>query len=93
MNITGSIERDAKHRYLSYSKGDFENFRPVRASRCNDGGKIWHGRLGQVSLHSSMSNFTTIGATIRVQDPQTEILLKIRQIVQNLYDVSGCVSC
>ena len=41
--ITGSIARSAKRRYLSYSEGDFLVFRPAGATRCTDGGEIWHG--------------------------------------------------
>jgi len=41
--ITGSIARSAKRRYLIYSEADFEVFRPAGATRCTDGGEIWHG--------------------------------------------------
>jgi len=30
-------------RYLVYSEADFEVFRPTGATRCTDGGEIWHG--------------------------------------------------
>jgi len=30
-------------RYLIYSEADFEIFRPAAATRCTDGGEIWHG--------------------------------------------------
>ena len=30
-------------RYLVYSEADFEFFCPAGATRCNDGGEIWHG--------------------------------------------------
>ena len=30
-------------RYLVYSEADFEVFRPAGATRCPDGGEIWHG--------------------------------------------------
>jgi len=30
-------------RYLVYSETDFEVFRPAVATRCTDGGEIWHG--------------------------------------------------
>ena len=36
--------------YLIYSEADFEVFRPAGATRCMDGGEIWHP--------SSMPNFT-----------------------------------
>jgi len=41
--FTGSIARSAKRRYLGYSEVDFEVFRPAEATRCTDGGEIWHG--------------------------------------------------
>jgi len=41
--ITGSIARSTKRRYLSYSETDFKVFRrPAGATRCTDGGEIWH---------------------------------------------------
>jgi len=30
-------------RYLIYSQADFEVFCPAGATRCTDGGEIWHG--------------------------------------------------
>jgi len=30
-------------RYLIYSEAHFEVFRPAGATRCTDGGEIWHG--------------------------------------------------
>jgi len=30
-------------RYFVYSEADFEVFRPAGATRCTDGGEIWHG--------------------------------------------------
>ena len=30
-------------RYLIYSEAGFEVFRPAGATRCTDGGEIWHG--------------------------------------------------
>ena len=30
-------------RYLVYSEADFEVFRPAGATRCTNGGEIWHG--------------------------------------------------
>ena len=48
-------------RYLVYSEADFEVFRPAGATRCTDGGEIWHGG-GDLY----MPNFTPIGATTRV---------------------------
>jgi len=60
--FTGSIARCAKRRYLS-SKADFKVFRPAGATRCTDGGEIWHGGGEHAKFHP-------IGATVRVQDPQ-----------------------
>ena len=47
-------------RYLVYSEADFEAFRPAGATRCTDGGEIWHG--GPL-LHDK---FHPIGATTRM---------------------------
>jgi len=41
--ITDSIARSASRRYLIYSEADCEVFRPAGATRCTDGGEIWHG--------------------------------------------------
>jgi len=54
-----SIARSAIRRYLICSEADFEVFRPAGATRCTDGGEIWHG-----------ANFTPIGATTTVEDPK-----------------------
>jgi len=65
--FTGSIACSASRRYLIYSEADFEDFHPTGATRCTDGGEIWHGgrdRRSTVSL--SMPNFTPFGATTRV---------------------------
>ena len=51
-------------RYFVYSEADFEVFRPAGATRCTDGGEIWHG--GGDGPLSSMPNFTPIGETTRV---------------------------
>jgi len=56
--FTGSIAQSARHRYLIYSEADFEVFGPAGATRCTDGGEIWHG--------GSLPNFITIGATVRI---------------------------
>ena len=40
---TGSIARSASRPYLIYSEADFKVFRPAGATRCTDGGEIWHG--------------------------------------------------
>ena len=43
MFVTGSIAGSATCRYLIYSEADIEGFRPAGATRCTDGGEIWHG--------------------------------------------------
>ena len=49
--ITGSIAHSASRRYLVYSEADLEVFRPARATRCTDGGEIWHGPLLHAKFH------------------------------------------
>jgi len=44
--VTVSIARSVSLRpcrYLIYSEADFAVFRPTGATRCTDGGEIWHG--------------------------------------------------
>jgi len=51
--------------YMSiYSEADFEVFRPAGATRCTDGGEIWHG-WGDL-FPFSVPNFTPIGAMTKV---------------------------
>jgi len=47
-------------RYLICSEADFEVFRPVGATRCTDGGEIWHGGL-HAKIHPHRCNDTGIG--------------------------------
>jgi len=67
MNVTtllpAALRAAQTCRYLIYSEADFEVFRPAGATRCTDGGEIWHGGGDR---RSSMPNFTPIGATTRV---------------------------
>jgi len=63
--ITSSIASSAKRRYISYN---FEVFRPAEATCCTHAGEIWH---------SSVPNTTSIGATIKAQDPKTENFTEI----------------
>jgi len=95
--------------YLSYSEADLGVFRPAGATRCTDGGEIWHRQPGEVP--SSMSKFTIIGATITVYDHKTEIFTEIwskcgiqtprrgiscaifTNFLKDFYPVSRCVSC
>ena len=60
--FTGSIARGAKRQYLMYSEADFEGFSPAGATRCTDGGGIWHagGDKGSL-LHAK---FHPIGARV-----------------------------
>jgi len=37
--------------YLIYSEADFEVFCPTGATRCTDGGEIWHGGLLHAKFH------------------------------------------
>jgi len=50
-------------RYLVYSEADFEVSRPAGATRCTDGGEIWHG--GGDLRYDQVITFP-IGATTRV---------------------------
>jgi len=61
----GSNARSASLPVFDNSEADFEVFRPAGATRCTDGGEIRHG-----GIPSSVPNFTPIGATTRVYDPQ-----------------------
>ena len=51
--------RSASCRYLVYLEADVEVFRPAGATRCTDGGQIWHGGGERAKFHP-------IGATTRV---------------------------
>jgi len=44
--------------YLIYSEADFEDFRPAGATRCTDGGEIWHLRA---KFHPHRCNDKSIG--------------------------------
>jgi len=39
---TAALRAAQTCRYLIYSETDFEVFRPAGATRCTDGGEIWH---------------------------------------------------
>ena len=97
--ITGSIARSAERRYLIYSEADFEVFRPVRATRCTDGGQIWHGEVPY-----PLPNFTpSVCNSQGIGPPKLKFLLRFDENVeykcpagayplQSLYPVSGCIS-
>jgi len=57
--FTGSIARSTTRRHLSYSKADFEVFRP--ATRCTDGGEIWHGGGDRAKFQPHRCNNKGIG--------------------------------
>jgi len=49
-------------RYLIYSEADFEVFRPAGATRCTDGGEIWHeGPLLHAKFHTHRCNDKGVG--------------------------------
>jgi len=73
-HFTGSIAHSASRRYLVYSEADFEFFRLAGATRCTDGGEIWHG---EGDVPSFVPIFTPIGATTRCRTPKTEIFTQI----------------
>jgi len=102
MTITGSIARSAKRQYLSYSEGDFELFRPAGATRCTDGGEIWHGGV------CHMPNLIPNRCKYKGTGPQKPIILlkcllnlgiltpatAQAYALRDFYDIcSGCVSC
>ena len=75
--ITGSIARSATRRYLNYSEADFEVFRPVGATRCTDGGEIWHGGVDlRAKFHPHRCNNKGIG------HPKLKFLLRCDQNVE-----------
>jgi len=47
-------------RYFVYSEADFEVFRPTGATRCTDGGEIWH-RGGDPHFHPHRCNDKGVG--------------------------------
>jgi len=64
--FTGSIARSATRRYLIYSEAAFEVFRAQERHFAPIGVKFDMVE----SVHSSLPNFTPIGATVRVQEPK-----------------------
>ena len=49
-------------RYFVYSEADFEVFRPAGATRCTDGGEIWHGGpLLHAKFHPHRCNDKGVG--------------------------------
>jgi len=104
-----SIARSATRRYLIYSEADFEGFRPAGATRCTDGGEIWHGGRpkvpppGQISPHRCKDKGIRplkLKFLLRFDQnveyklcPAGVSLARFSQNLQCFYLVSGCVSC
>jgi len=67
-----------RYRYLSYSEADFEVFRPAGATRCTDGGEIWHGG-GDRPLRSPPPYHISLPSVQRYgyRTPKTEIFTEI----------------
>ena len=64
-------------RYLVYSESDFEVFRPAGATRCTDGGEIWHGwGDGSAKFHTHRCNDKGVGP------PKLKFLLRFDQNVE-----------
>ena len=60
--FSGSIARSASRRYLIYSEADFDIFRPAGATRCTDGGEIWHeGPLFHAKFYPHRYNDKGVG--------------------------------
>ena len=57
--------------YLVYSEADFEVFRPAGATRCTDGGEIWHAKF-----HPHRCNDKGVGP------PKLKFLLRFYQNVE-----------
>ena len=73
--VTGSIARSATSRHLNYSEADFEFFAPQERHVSPMGWNLaW---IRGPKIHSSVPNFTPIGATVRVYDPKNEIFTDI----------------
>ena len=50
--LTAALRAAQICRYLVYSEADFEVFRPAGATRCTDGGEMWHGGGDRGLLHA-----------------------------------------
>jgi len=81
-----SQARSATRRYLSYSEADFQVFRPAAATRCTDGGEIWHGG-GCTKLHPHRCNGYGIGP------PKLKFLLGFDQNVEYKCPTGAYPSC
>ena len=65
-----------KRWYLIYSEADFEVFRPAGATRCTDGGEIWHGGRDPCQISPHRCNDKGVGP------PKLKFLLKFDQNVE-----------
>ena len=85
MLVTGSIRLRAAQicRYLVYSEADFEVFRHAGATRCTDGGEIWHGRA---KFHPHRCNDKGVGP------PKLKFLLRFDRNV-NINAPQGRIPC
>jgi len=63
--VTYNNAQSVNCRYLIYSEADFEVFRPSVATRCTDGGEIWHGEgdlpLFHAKFHPHRCNDKGVG--------------------------------
>ena len=67
-------------RYLIYSEADFEVFRPAGATRCTDGGEIWHGGGGTEEETEGPSCVPNLPPSVQRQGcraPKIEIFTQI----------------
>jgi len=99
--ITGSIARSGRRRYLIHSVADFEVFRPAGATRCTDGGEIWHWGGNCAKFHLHRCNNKGVGPQklkflLRIEqnvEYKGVSLARFSQNLQSLYPITGCVSC
>ena len=67
-------------RYLVYSEADFDVFRPAGATRCTDGGEIWHGGGFGPLLHAKFHPHRCNDKGVR--PPKLKFLLRFDQNVE-----------
>ena len=104
--ITGSIARSASRRYLIYSEADFEVFRSAGATRCTDGVKFGTEPPCQISPPSVQRQgrrtpkseiLLRFDQNVEYKRPAGAQAYPLRdflkQNLQSLYPVTGCVSC
>jgi len=75
--LTAALRAAQICRYLVYSEADFEGFRPAGATRCTDGGEIWHGGGAiHATFHPHRCNDKGVGP------PKLKFLLRFDQNVR-----------